>query len=120
MAILDDVKTLKNITDSNRDDEINIYVRRAVTLIKVYLNLDSNDTTDIANTYPDACVAYVMECLEKKGNEGIKQFSQGSRSGTYGNELSDTVITLLPAPYATMLTTRRNTDAEKQSYWGIY
>ncbi|MCD2345812.1 phage head-tail connector protein [Clostridium guangxiense] len=102
MAVLDDVKILKNIADTNRDNEINIYIRRATTLIGNYLNLDSN-ATDIENTYQDACIAYVMEQLSKKGNEGIKQYSQGSESGTYGSELSENVKALLPVPYARMM-----------------
>lgn len=121
MAAIDDVKELKGWqNDNSHDGVINIYIRRAVTLIKEHLNLGVDDTTDIATVYQDACTAYVMEQFDRKGNEATKQYSQGSRSGTYGDELSATVIALLPAPYATMLTTRRNTDAEKQSYWGIY
>jgi len=103
MAVLNDVKILKNITDTNRDNEINIYIRRATTLIGNYLNLDSNNTTDIENTYQDACIAYVMEQLSQKGNEGIKQYSQGSESGTYGSDLSENVKALLPTPYARMM-----------------
>lgn len=104
--ILSDIKALKKISDTSKDAEINIYIRRAVTLIKEYLNLGSNDTTDIENIYPDACIAYVMEQFQKGGNEGIKQFTQGSRSVTYSNTnngLSDNVTSLLPVPYARMM-----------------
>lgn len=105
MAVLDDIKILKNIsnTDTSRDNEINIYIRRAVTLIGNYLNLDSDNTIDIKNTYQDACIAYVMEEFDRKGNEATKQYSQGSRSGTYGSDLSDNVKNLLPVPYARMM-----------------
>jgi len=103
MAVIDDVKVLKNINDSNRDNEINIYIRRAVTLIENYLNLGSNNTIDVENTYQDACTAYVMEQFNRKGNEAIKQYSQGSESGTYGSDLSDNVKALLPVPYARMM-----------------
>lgn len=105
MAVLDDVKVLKKIssTDTSRDAEINIYIHRATTLIKNYLNLNSNDTTDISSVYPDACIAYVMEQFDRKGNEATKQYSQGSRSGTYENSLSDNVKNLLPVPYVHMM-----------------
>ena len=69
----------------------------------MYLNLNSNDTTDIENTYQDACVAYVMEQFDRKGNEATKQYTQGSRSGTYGNDLSENVKSLLPTPYVRMM-----------------
>lgn len=100
MAVLNDVKTLKNIRDTSRDNEINIYIRRATTLIKAYLN-DSN--ADIENMYQDACIAYVIEQLNRKGNEAIKQYSQGSESGTYSSDLSDNVKALLPTPYVRMM-----------------
>lgn len=103
MAVLDDIKTLKKISDTSKDAEINIYIRRATTLIKNYLNLDSNDTTDIENTYPDACIAYVMEQFNRKGNEATKQYGQGNRSGTYGSDLSENVKNLLPVPYVRMI-----------------
>lgn len=103
MAVLDDIKELKGWQDSSHDGKINIYIRRATTLIRNYLNLDSNNTTDIANTYQDACVAYVMEQFDRKGNEATKQYTQGSRSGTYGNDLSENVKNLLPTPYVRMM-----------------
>jgi hypothetical protein len=60
-------------------------------------------STNIADTYPDALLEFVIICCNKKGNEGISQFSTGSNSGTYGNTLPDSVVELLPPPYATML-----------------
>lgn len=103
MTVLDDVKTIRNISDNSKDNLINIYIRRAETLIKEYLNLKSDDTTDIQGTYPDAVVCYVIECLTRKGTENLKQFQQGNRSGTYESGLSKEVINLLPAPYARMM-----------------
>lgn len=103
MAAVDDVKELKGWkTDNSHDGVINIFIRRAVTLIKNYLHLDSN-ATNIENTYQDACVAYVMEQFDRKGNEATKQYSQGKRSGTYGSDLSENVKSLLPVPYARMM-----------------
>lgn len=104
MAAIDDVKELKGWqTDNSHDGVINIFIRRAVTLIKEHLNLNVEDTTDIATVYQDAVVCYVMEQFDRKGNEAIKQYTQGSRSGTYENSLSDNVKNLLPVPYARMM-----------------
>lgn len=59
---------------------------------------------NIQETYPDACITYVIEQLGRKGNEGMKQFTQGSRSGTLDNGgLSDDVKSLLPLPSAKLL-----------------
>ncbi len=102
MAVLDDIKMLKG-WDNSHDGKINIFIRRAVTLIRNYLNLNSNDTTNIETVYQDAVTCYVMEQLQRDGNEGIKQYAQGSRSGTYGNDLSDNVKALLPVPYVRMM-----------------
>ncbi|MCH3962687.1 MAG: phage head-tail connector protein [Clostridium sp.] len=102
MTVLDDIKTIRNISDNSKDNLINIYIRRAETLIKEYLNLN-DDSTDIQEAYPDAVVCYVIECLTRKGNENIKQFQQGARSGTYETGLSKEVISLLPAPYVRMM-----------------
>ena len=104
MAAIDDVKELKNWqNDNSHDGKIDIYIRRAVKLIKEYLNLRIDDTTDIPTVYQDAVVCYVMEQFDRKGNEATKQYSQGSKSGTYENSLSDNVKNLLPAPYVRMI-----------------
>ncbi len=118
MAVLDDIKTLKGIQDTSKDNIISLYIRKATALISNYLNVDS--TVDIQATYPDAVVEYVIECINKQGNEGMKQFTQGSRGGTYGNELSDTVLALLPAPYATMLGVGREPNVNDNTGWDIY
>lgn len=113
MAVLDDMHTL-GITD--QDALLTLYIRKAVTLIQTYLNIptvaytDSTGTViqpiDIQATFPDAIIEYVTICMNKKGNEGLKQFTQGSRSGTYeSSQLPESVIFLLPAPYAKLLQT---------------
>ena len=108
MAVLDDIKTIQGIAtlDTTRDPLITIYIRKAVTLISNYLNMKPvvapAVAVDIATTYPDAVIEYVIISMNRKGNEGITQFSQGSRSGTYGSDLPASVKALLPAPYVTM------------------
>jgi hypothetical protein len=97
MAVLDDLKILTNMNESI----LNIYIRRADTAIRNYLNID--DTVDIETNYPDAVIEYVTECLTKKGNEGIKQFTQGGRQGTYDSGLNEDVKALLPPPFARMM-----------------
>jgi len=81
---------------------LNLYIRKATTLITLYLNL--SDVLNIED-YADAVEEYVVISINKRGNEGLKQFSFGSSSGTYGNDLPDSVIALLPVPYATMIDT---------------
>lgn len=96
MAVLEDVKTELGISGTDKDAWITLQIRKGTTLIKNYMNDPDNPAVDIEGTYPDALVEYVLLRYRKRGNEGIKQFSQGSRSGTYGDELSDSVKLLLP------------------------
>ena len=103
MALLDDTKTVLGIGDTTQDSLLTLYIRKSTTLIKNYLMCA--DTVDIQANYPDAVMEYVIEQFNKRGNEGLKQFAQGSRSGTYGNELPESVIALLPAPYAVLIQT---------------
>ena len=140
MSVLSDVKILLNIgnVDTAQDASINLYIRKATTLISLYLNvpivkipnkfiynptepmetinypltpstISTNDgtyttieSTNIEESYPDAIIEYVIICMNKRGNEGIKQFSEGSTSGTYGNELPESVKALLPMPFVTL------------------
>lgn len=117
MAVLDDLKIVLN---PNIDSSLlNIYIRKGVTLIINYLQLetqpyttvDSNNVStivqpiDVTLTYPDALIEYVTICVNKRGNEGLKQFSQASRSGSYGNDLPDSVKALLPKPFIRMRST---------------
>lgn len=102
MAVLDDLQIVLGVTD--QDNLLNLYIRKAVTLITIYLNMKpAAPAIDIAATYPDAVIEYVTICMNKRGTEGLKQFTQGSRNGTYGNDLPDSVKALLPPPFVTML-----------------
>lgn len=101
--VIDDIKTILDIKDTTKDSILTLYIRKATTLIKNYLLCD--DTLDISTTYPDAVIEYVIICMNRRGNEGIKQSSQGSRSQTYTSDLPDSVIALLPVPYAVLINT---------------
>ena len=98
MAVMDDLKILTNASE----DILNIYIRRAETAISKYLNNDL-DNTAVETNYPDAVIEYVSECIAKKGNEGVKQFTQGSRQGTYTDGLTEDVKALLPLPFVRMM-----------------
>lgn len=86
---------------------LNIYIRKATTMILNYLN--SDNILD-ADNYIDAVVEYVTLCLNKKGNEGLQSFGQGSRSGTYVSDLTQSVKALLPMPYVKMQSTSCDGD----------
>jgi len=116
--ILDDIKTLQNIADTSKDALLTLYIRKAVTLIVNYLNIPTVATSttdpitrivttippiDVPVVYPDAVIEYVTICMNKRGNEGIKQSSQGSRSQTYDDSLPSSVRALLPVPFARMM-----------------
>ncbi|WP_010236284.1 phage head-tail connector protein [Clostridium arbusti] len=98
MAILDDAKIILNV--SNQDALINLYLRQGSTLIKNYLKIDN---LDVEATYPDSLLQYTVETFRKHGLEGTKQFSQGSRSGTFTDGLSNDVKALLPLPYIRLM-----------------
>lgn len=98
MAVLDDVKTELGIVGNNQDEKLNLYIRQGKIKISNYLN--SSTAIDIEATYPDALFEYVVARFHRHGNEGTKQYSQGSRSGTFEDGLPQSVIDSLPAPYA--------------------
>ena len=102
MEILDDLHTLLSV-DISKDPVLNLYIRKAVTLITNYLNAAPTiPPVDIATAYPDAVIEYTVLCYNKRGNEGVKQASQGSRSQTYEDSLPSSVKALLPLPYVKM------------------
>jgi hypothetical protein len=57
---------------------------------------------DVPTLYPDAIIEYVVLTYRKKGIEGLKSYSQGSRSGTYEDSLQQSVKDLLPSPFIRM------------------
>jgi hypothetical protein len=98
MSVMDDVKILLN-ADASKEPILNLYIRKANTLINNYLNV----TVDSSTLYPDSVIEYVVLCYRKKGNEGLKQFTQGARSGTYEDNLPQSVKALLPLPSIRMM-----------------
>lgn len=97
--VLDDVKVLKGYLDTSKDALINVYIRLGADAIKDYLHCGD---IDIEANYSSALIQYCIEKLNNKGLEGQKQFSQGGRSGTINNSLSQDVKDLLPTPYVTL------------------
>lgn len=100
--ILDDIKTLKHISDSSQDELLSIYIRRAETAIGKYLNSDLDNTT-IEAKYPDAVIEYVVEALNRQGDEGVRQGIMSSVQATYELGLSEEVKALLPLPFIRMM-----------------
>jgi len=109
MTTLEDIKLVLGISDTLKDTLLGVYIRKGVALITNYMNSPPPPVTvpatlpvDVAAVYVDALIEYVTLCYRKRGNEGIKQFSQGSRSGTYESGLSESVKDLLPSPFIRM------------------
>jgi len=107
--LLDDVKTVLGISDTLKDALLGIYIRKGTTLVNIYMNFPDIPITapptlpvDVATTYADAIIEYVTIAYRKKGIEGLKAFSQGSRSGTYEDSLQQSVKSLLPSPFIRM------------------
>jgi len=89
MAVLTDL----NVLLGNDDVVLTLYIRKAVTLISNYLKV-----TILETEYPDAIIEFVTIAYNKRGNEGMKQFSQGSLSGSYVDDIPPSVKALLPMP----------------------
>jgi len=87
--IIDDLNIL--LTDD--DAVLTLYIRKAVTVISNYLKV-----TILETDYEDAIIEFVTIAYNKRGNEGMKQFSQGSLSGTYIDDIPPSVKALLPLP----------------------
>ena len=104
MAVLDDIKTLLNISDTSKDTVLKLYIRRAETAVIKYLNIENEtEITNIESTYPDAICQYCIEAINRNGLEGMRQYMQGSRQGMLETGLSDMVKSLLPLPYVKMM-----------------
>ena len=109
--LLDDTKTVLGLDSLNtsKDALLAIYIRKGTTLIAAYMNAPAVPITvpptlpvDVAVVYADALIEYVTLCYRKRGNEGVKSFGQGGRSGTYEDGLQESVKALLPSPFIRM------------------
>lgn len=103
--MLEDIKALLGITDFSKDATLTIYIRQGITRITAYMNDHSVVPVDVATTYADAVIEFVVLKYRKAGTEGIISQTQGSRSTTYATStgnLPDAVKELLPSPFIRM------------------
>lgn len=113
--MLEDIKIILGIEDTSRDTLLAVYIRKGATLITNYMNAPDVPVTvpptpplDVTVVYADALIEYVTLCYRKRGNEGVKSFGQGGRSGTYEDGLQESVKALLPSPFIRMASVRRD------------
>jgi hypothetical protein len=106
--LIQDIETIlgKSIEFTDEENAFILYIRRAVTLIKNYLNNDSFTNEYIEANFQDAIIEIVIFAYKNKGKENIKSTTQGSRSVTYSDgtifAIAETVKQLLPIPYLKM------------------
>lgn len=103
IEILADVKSLVDVTD--KDNILNIYIRRATGLIKNYLNNSTYDETYIKDNFADAVIQLVVDAFNLKDNENVKQMTQASRQVTFKDNCGmniNSVKDLLPLPFAVL------------------
>ncbi|KEH95744.1 hypothetical protein Z962_07925 [Clostridium botulinum C/D str. BKT12695] len=99
--MLEDIKILLNINNNSKDSILNIYIRKATTLIQNYLNKFTCDY--IQQNFQDATIDIVVNAYNFKDNKNIKSMTQGAKSVTYSDNtafvITDSVASLLPMPY---------------------
>jgi len=78
---------------------LTIYIRKANTIITKYIN---NPLIVDLSVFDDAVIELVTLFYNKRGNEGVTSYSQGGVSGSYGEDLPQSVKSLLPLPYIQM------------------
>ncbi|WP_282804271.1 phage head-tail connector protein [Clostridium tetani] len=104
--MLKDIKILLNINDNSKDSILNIYIRKATTLIQNYINNPNLAIDYIQQNFQDAIIDIVINAYNFKDNKNIKSMTQGARSITYADNtafvITDSVANLLPTPYVRM------------------
>jgi len=105
--IIDDLKLLLKLDQDSNVDVLNIYIRRAITFVRNYINDSTLEDIFIEANYADAIVMLVYNSYISKGTENVQSMSQGARSITYKNDSSGFTInseikTLLPLPHVRM------------------
>lgn len=103
--LLKDAKTLleMDMADNSKDNVLNLYISKAVTMIKSYLNNEKLSDSYIKDKFKDAVLQLVYDGYSIKGEEAVKQKTQGNRNITYKDNLGmniNSVVDLLPLPYA--------------------
>lgn len=96
MAVLDEIKIL-NPDNGLTDGQLALKIRMAETAIGKYLN-NGLDNATIEVNYPDAVEQYVIEAINRNGDEGVKVSEISSVQNTYELGISATVASLLPLP----------------------
>lgn len=106
--LLDDIKLDLGITRDDKDRLLNMYIRRAVYSIRIYLNTDKYNDDQIKDLFSEAVISLAKNAYEQSGtgDKGIKSKSQGARSVTYMDDkwfaMNSDVKALLPLPYVKM------------------
>lgn len=105
--LLDSIKLALSITDTSKDNLLNLYIDKATLIIFNYLNDDSIDKEYIKNNFSLAINELVVSAYNKNKNlqnKGIKAITQGQRAITYSGDASalftidSDVADLLPKP----------------------
>jgi len=93
--ILDDLNVLLG-KNSESDDVLNIYIRRAITSIKNYLDSETYTPTYIEENFQDAIVEMAYNSFMSKGKENVSSEKYGTTSKSY--RVTNTIKDLLPLP----------------------
>lgn len=101
--ILEDIKILLGIRDDKEDNILRIYIRKAITAIRYYLNNDKITDEYIKDNFQDAIIELVVNAYENKDNKNIKSYAEGKQSTTYKDNtnftITEDVANLLPVPF---------------------
>lgn len=106
--MLENIKIILNISDSSKDNLLNLLINKSITYIYNYLNDPCIEKEFISENYQDAIIELVCDSYSRKYKNqsyiGLKSVTQGSRSKTFADDFNETfVITdsikmLLPSP----------------------
>lgn len=88
--MLEKIKLLLDITDTNSDALINVLIEEAQAFIMDYCTLTAYDTA-----LDNITIKMVLELYNKRGAEGINSKSYSGISENYTNDYSASIYTLL-------------------------
>ncbi|MCD2255772.1 phage head-tail connector protein [Lactobacillus sp. CC-MHH1034] len=110
MSNLDDVKTLLDITNTDRDKLLSLILKNTESSLKIKINLESNKVIPDELNYIVTEVAVAR--FNRIENEGMKQYSQSSQGITFYDSDFD--------PYlADIELWRKNNDAKLNSLGSV-